>query len=306
MTFERSRCCVMRCNTSSCRRCVNACPHEAIGVAPVFAFSSERCTGCLRCVAVCPSEALTASRMEQGRLCDLLSQLPNPVIGCATRPESQGHVKVPCFGGFDEEWLLVLLLSLPDTVQINLTACAACQNGDIVADLKHSVENIAAHTGIAAFRKIRLIEHRSELVYKEFQFDRRRFFRAFGTKVIRDIQHGVPSQPLRYGNAAYHQKTVPVKRQRLNQFVRNAADDLRQNILTRYYYTVECSETCTACFACTAVCPTGALERLPEEERLRFEPARCTGCAVCAEFCRQQAIQVNTGWFRDTLQPITI
>ena len=247
-----------------------------------------------------------ASRLENEHVFEILSRLPNPVLGCGTRPESQGHVNVPCFGGLDEEWLLARLLALPDTVQLNLTTCDTCRNRTITADVSCHLENIVAHVGIAVSQKIRLVENRADLVYEAHRFERRRFFRAFGTKVLKDIQRGMPSRPLRYGNAAYTQKTLPVKRERLNQCVRNASADLRKKILARYYYTIECFEHCNACSACAAVCPTGALEFVTTEQRLQFDPARCVGCNVCAEFCRQNAIQVHAGWFRDTLTPIRV
>lgn len=306
MTFERSRCCVMRCNRSACRRCAEACSQGAITFTPSFSLSAEQCSGCLRCTAACPTGALTARGMEHPDIFDILANIANPVLGCGTRPDSRGHVRVPCFGGCDEAWLLALLLALPDPIQLNMTACAACRNGAIVADIKDRLKNIEARTRLPAFKTIRLVEQQSDLRFEAVQFDRRRFFRAFGTKVLQDIRQGMPSQLLHYGTLAYNHKTAPFARQSLNRRLSAASAKCAQKILTDYYYTVECSARCTMCAACVAICPTGALEQLPEEHRLRFDSTRCAGCAVCAEFCRQGAIQVKTGWFRDSLSPIQL
>lgn len=52
--------------------------------------------------------------------------------------------------------------------------------------------------------------------------------------------------------------------------------------------SVEVSSTCTACGACLATCPTGAL--LPAPHRPLVVPERCTGCLACIEVCPRDAI----------------
>lgn len=307
MTFERSRCSVMRCRSSSCRRCADACEQGAITLTPAFSLSAGQCTGCLRCSAACPSGALAAPAIEHAQL-HFPASCPTPVIGCRpqlegcnTQAESQGHITIPCFGGCREEWLLVLALSLPDTVQLNLTQCHACHNGHILDTVKRRLEQIVIHTGIAVSHKIIAVEDSSDLRYEAVRIGRRQFFRAFGVKVFRDIQKGIPSRLLQNGTMAYNHKTLPSVRRNLNSHLLSAPKTLAQRMLRRYYYTVDCSDACTMCAACVAICPTGALEQVPEKHRLRFNPLRCTGCGVCAEFCRQDAIQVNTGWFHETV-----
>ena len=58
-------------------------------------------------------------------------------------------------------------------------------------------------------------------------------------------------------------------------------------------------EHCSACGACEAVCPYGAVEVIEEETRwgveryARVTAALCKGCGVCASTCRAGAININ-------------
>ncbi|MDA8148495.1 MAG: 4Fe-4S binding protein [Actinomycetota bacterium] len=53
-------------------------------------------------------------------------------------------------------------------------------------------------------------------------------------------------------------------------------------------WTVAVDGRCTACGACLATCPSGAL--LPAPLRPVVVPGRCTGCGECVEICPRGAI----------------
>ncbi|MFW6150856.1 MAG: 4Fe-4S binding protein [Chloroflexota bacterium] len=49
-------------------------------------------------------------------------------------------------------------------------------------------------------------------------------------------------------------------------------------------------EKCTGCQLCYRICPTRAIEWLPEEKKVKFFMARCCFCAQCVEICPVDAI----------------
>jgi ferredoxin len=55
------------------------------------------------------------------------------------------------------------------------------------------------------------------------------------------------------------------------------------------------ADTCTACGACVATCPTDALRAAPRKPSA--DDARCTACLACIEVCPVDAVYV--GWHID-------
>jgi len=52
-------------------------------------------------------------------------------------------------------------------------------------------------------------------------------------------------------------------------------------------------EKCFQCGACTAVCPTGALNIKRPEMEVFFDKERCSACELCVSACMARAMSVN-------------
>jgi len=52
-------------------------------------------------------------------------------------------------------------------------------------------------------------------------------------------------------------------------------------------------EKCFQCGACTAVCPTGALNIKRPEMEVIFDRDRCSACELCVAACPARAMEVN-------------
>ena len=55
---------------------------------------------------------------------------------------------------------------------------------------------------------------------------------------------------------------------------------------------IRVDEKCTECGACITLCPTDALWRDPETQRVAFDPDRCIACEICVPACPPRAMQV--------------
>jgi ferredoxin len=246
---------------------------------------------------VCPSGALATKAIDLSALLDRLQQHPNPVLGCHRQPGVQAHEKTECLGWLGEEYLIVLLVTIQDGVQLNAIPCSNCQNGFIVDELKTTLEAVAAKIDSDLFLKIRLVEDNSQLDYQKISYNRRSFFRLLQQRTAQEVGDIINHNSGRVKSLAYNQKTLSDKKRALNSALSASLDKIRQNIVAHYYFDVGISEQCTRCAACTAVCPTGALwvEENRSEEEFLFDPSRCHGCGLCAEFCTTNAIQVKKG-----------
>ena len=52
-------------------------------------------------------------------------------------------------------------------------------------------------------------------------------------------------------------------------------------------------EKCTGCQLCIKVCPTKAIEFLPEEKKVKIFVARCCFCAQCNDICPPGALSMT-------------
>lgn len=64
--------------------------------------------------------------------------------------------------------------------------------------------------------------------------------------------------------------------------VKNIGHDIRRD-----------DEKCFQCGACTAVCPTGALNIKRPEMEVIFDRDRCSACELCVAACPARAMKVN-------------
>jgi len=52
-------------------------------------------------------------------------------------------------------------------------------------------------------------------------------------------------------------------------------------------------ETCIGCKLCIKVCPTEAIEFIPEDKKIKIYLARCCFCAQCNEICPKDCLKMS-------------
>ena len=134
--------------------------------------------------------------------------------------------------------------------------------------------------------RLHIVYDPEDLKFSEHPVDRRAFFRTFGREMV-SIAADLVNAGTASSTPARSKKFMPVKRELVNRAAASLPETGRKRLLSRFNHDFHVEETCTRCPRCSAVCPTGALTRLPEEsaEILNFEPGLCAGCGVCVDFC---------------------
>jgi ferredoxin len=64
--------------------------------------------------------------------------------------------------------------------------------------------------------------------------------------------------------------------------VKNASQEIKRD-----------NKKCTDCGACTAVCPTGALEVQRPEMKIIFDQEKCSVCELCVPACPPRAMEIR-------------
>lgn len=289
---DSSRCLRMRFSESTCRRCIEICPHSAVTIDGGLAINPDRCRGCLLCTVVCPVGALE----QQGDFATSLAQLcrvPEPLLGCI-RTKELSHAHLTCLGGLSEEHLVALYHTLTKRLTINLSGCGACPNSPITSELKRQLAAVAA-AGLAGDPcRIDLAEAAQDVHFHDESVDRRSFFKSFGNALLKNaaiILSGTNGQhELRH---AYAEKRVPLRRELLNKTRAKLSRQSAASLSKHFDWSITFAEGCSSCQGCVAICPTGALQTDSPANPPAFDQLRCTGCGLCVEFCFDGAIQLS-------------
>jgi ferredoxin len=222
-------------------------------------------------------------------------------MGCNQKPALKTNIRTPCLGFLSEEHLISLSILIKNPLQINLTECKECKNGFIVNSLTKRLENIKNNISGSISERIRLVENKTNLDYRERVVSRRDLFKGLGIYSARETTSLFKNAVSDDINQAYSDKVVPFKKMLLNETLLALNEDIKKRTLENYYYDLHIEGNCNGCSACVGICPTGALKYDNQEtnKKLLFISARCSGCGLCASFCRLNAVNVKSGFTGD-------
>ena len=292
LNVDASRCLLMRFSESSCRYCVDICPHGAVILDGGLTINPDQCHGCMLCASVCPAGALEQNDDFYACL-DKLSKVPEPILGCIRTKECSNGT-VACLGSLSEEHLVALYHTLAGRLTLNLSLCSDCRNHSIIAQLRQRLDSLSTARLSYSNCRIEISESAQDMNYRDESVDRRSFFKSFRTSLFTSaavILSTHNEQTERRTN--YAEKRVPIRRELLNRTRNRLSQKLVGQIQKHFDSCVSFDENCTRCQGCVAICPTGALKTELAEETPSFEQLLCTGCGLCREFCLDSAVQIS-------------
>jgi len=290
---ELSHCLYRRFARTTCRHCVDICPAAAIDLDNGPRIDPERCTACRLCEAACPTGALSGDERSIGALAKALSEHPHPVLGCRAAGV-QAHVHTGCLGFLDTEALLALAIFFPAGLTLNCTRCDDCPGAGMLPTLTASVESLRQLPGGPWLERVRLARAPAEIGFREAALSRREFFtflrkRSADTASIAANRLQSTPEPPPGGR-----KKLPPRRRLLLSALPLLGGEARARLEALLFPSLTFIASCTSCTGCAGICPTGALTASDDEPpRPVFNPRLCTGCSLCAEFCRKRGIELS-------------
>lgn len=310
--FRAIACTRYRYRYSECRRCADACPHEAITLSDAGAVASkEACQECGLCIGACPTQAWSSAAFQPIEL--LREAIKRPAWRMACEPSGcSGDAVVPCLGAVDAVWLAYMARRRIPVSLHGASHCHDCAHGrtgeaqwqrnlQAVETLRDAAETpsdwvmpLLADDERPPGVRERDARKGSGAAARRSLF--RRIFRHGAEQAPAAGQPGtpdrVPQQAIRAG------AQVMSERRELLQIVTRRQDDQALHWeLDESLPLMQLSlqSGCTLCEACFRVCPTGAIEIVenPGDWALTFQADRCVGCQVCLEACQPRVLDAD-------------
>ena len=326
------RCVVVRNRNASCRRCVKACPADAITVrGNDLTLDNHACVSCGACTVVCPVEALvpldpTDADLAAGAARSASALDGTAVIACARMAakdvgDPSKYAMVPCMARVDEVLLVELAAAGIERVVLVDGTCRTCKYRDTSAGVDEAVAQ--AQALIAAQGGSAIIERASEFPAQAVLEDKaslygqeRRGFFTRSTKrareasvktaevmVFKEFEQRMPSLRERLGVTASGAMPwlTAQRRERLMDSLDQIGAPVQDTVSSRQFATVSIDEEkCSACGMCAVFCPTGALKKSDEKPEdgvgsyLEFQAFDCVNCRVCADVCMKKCLKTST------------
>jgi len=292
LLLDASRCLLMRFCESSCRRCIDICPHGAVSLDGGLSVHPQHCRGCLLCTSVCPVGALEQNGDFSTCLTEL-SRVSEPVLGCP-RTKERANGTVACLGGLSEEHLVTLCHTLKGRLTLNLSLCVDCPNNRTIDRLRQRLDDLAEKGLSCGTCHIVIAESTKDIRFRDESIDRRSFFKSFGSALFKsaDIVFSSTCEQAER-RTEYAGKRAPDRRKLLNRARNSLSRELQIQVRKQFDMCVSFENSCTRCQSCVAICPTGALMNEQPDILPAFDQLLCTGCGLCSEFCMEGALRIT-------------
>jgi Fe-S-cluster-containing hydrogenase component 2 len=321
---EPRQCAKVRHRRSTCTRCADVCPTQAITWETSLQVDADKCTGCGLCAAVCPTGALEARDPADAELVvrvrDLAKERPAVTFACpnclqAGFASGESCVRVSCLGRLDESVLVGSVAWGARELSLVDGACEACSNssgrevaGGMVERSRSLLQALGVEAPISFVAKMpgaQPTQKRAPTATSSSGVSRRDFFGLFvgGTKktaavaveAVLSPQEVLSRQsPIKRGEQP---QLLPEKRKLLLAALRRLGQPVSPSLeQSALWSDVSFTQACNGCRMCAQFCPTGALRKVDEglQPQLEFRLSHCTACNLCKDLCYWKAVSLSS------------
>lgn len=301
-------CVATRYRASSCRRCLDVCPGNAIQRSPWLRVEAESCSSCGACAVRCPTGALGF-----GARTGLLREHFAPAAGGGQRvitlacrfvafdatSDVATAVVLPCLGGLSAADLIGAAAAGVAAAALLRGDCESCADRPAGESLDATVaiarETLAA-LGCGFTVDCRDRPSRTSAAEPTAPGLSRRDLFSFVTRGARRTAAEGLAPEMRTVADLHAQAPPPTSHRRLLADLERLSQGCaeRPAVMPRALSlgTLTIDECCNGCGLCARYCPHRAL--VVRDSRPSFHRSLCTDCGLCVEVCPFGAIAISS------------
>jgi ferredoxin len=316
--FRQPRCTRFRFRYSECRRCADACPHEAITLSDSGAMLGQAvCQNCGLCLAACHTGAWASAGYQPIEILRQAIKQTEFTIACAPSGLDADAV-VPCLGTVDAGMIAYLGKRRIPLALLGSNHCGECAHGakgaaQLAAHLDAAAQlRIAAEEDGAPWAAVAVPVAAGAPKPPALHSSRRQLFRRLvGRGVDALVPDSLPSKTAVPDKAIRAGAYAGTERRELLHIVCERRDG--KPCQTPWHEALPLLSLvlrpgCTACEACFRACPTGAIQIVenPGDWALTFRSDRCVACEVCLEVCQPRVLDAEASFDARPEQPARV
>jgi len=314
ITFLPNRCLHAHVRSARCDACFQVCPVGAIQPGqPTPQFNLESCVLCRACCSICPVSAFSAEDSAYALLkCFVRANVQSLQIFCEHHPASHalstefgGAVRVRgCLAGLGAGTYLSLVALGAEQVSLRLDACQDCSWGHLQAFIQSQITEASRllqpwcfEARILSWMYMTEGEHVEHPIWDVYNppMSRRDLFK------LAVLQERLGEARALVETSMEEDLHLSRDRLRVTASLRHLLKNhpmSNEMILNDLGFAVlAIDDSCTACGACSRICPTNALQFHADEEdrsyQLEFYPDRCIACGICLRSCTTHSICIQ-------------
>ena len=298
LTIDLGNCIKVYAKDSSCTKCADICPKNAISYLENIPKVNDACIDCGGCIGSCPTEAISLKNFDTLEFIFSFLENRENLISCKKN--------IPCLATLSVENLISLALLGEEEPLLDLGHCHNCEIADpLYSQIQENIgeaNQFLQHIG--SQRKIKAEDIAYEEKPAEETADRRNFLKTFTLKgaVKTQVEFEQTVEKMEKSGvsltdaANIRKKEIPNKRKLLFMALKRA--DKPESYHTfmpdeiSFTSMKSVNDDCDNCSMCYRICPTGALQSDKRQTKIDFDPLLCVKCALCHDVCRPDAIQL--------------
>ena len=303
----------VRFRKSTCQKCLEICPENAISLNPGPTINSN-CNDCGLCQNSCPTEVfhneLHTDQYLVNQAKGFLGKDPQQIPGekkllCISchRAENQDRnsLHLTCLGRITANIILGTALAGFDGVVLVKGICSQCRLQQGEKSITHSISAsrlLLQSTGLTRFT----IDIEEKEKKKEALLSRRDIFSNISNTIkiktaslVHHKEKAIRKKLTGISENKKHKRLSPGKEMLLSLLKqKRVVIPIAAHYMSDFPWgKIKIDEhSCSACGICLAVCPTGAIFKEIKQEHhfFYFNGSLCNNCSLCREACPENAI----------------